>query len=358
MAEIEIQNLSKKYETKDGTVEALSNVNLTIDKGQIYGIIGMSGAGKSTLIRCINFLEKPTEGKVFIAGKSLESLTKRELQKQRESIAMIFQHFNLLMQKSVIENVCFPLYIQKKSRKEARARALELLEIVGLADKKNAYPAMLSGGQKQRVAIARALACNPKILLCDEATSALDPQTTRSILDLIRQIQAKMNLTVVMITHQMEVVRDACNEVAVLDAGGVVEQGTVQDIFAHPKSAVTRDFLSHISLADRSESQGFRAELSGKNSASSDNALVRWSKEGGAYTLHFADEKTGEPVLSRASRQFPVEFNIRAGGIHRVGEKNIGALVTDIDGTPEAVEEAIAWIKSQGVSIEKEGEEL
>ncbi len=352
--QIRLENLVRSY----GNVTAVNNVSLSIPSNTIYGIIGKSGAGKSSLVRLVSLLEKPDSGAVYYDDQRVDTLEGKALIERRRKIGMIFQNFNLFSSRTAAKNIAYPLEICGTPKAQINERVAELLELVGLADRGNAPISTLSGGQKQRIAIARSLAVRPDILFCDEATSALDPQTTRSILDLIRQIQAKMNLTVVMITHQMEVVRDACNEVAVLDAGGVVEQGTVQDIFAHPKSAVTRDFLSHISLADRSETQGFRAVISGNDSASADNALVRWSKEGGAYTLHFADEKTGEPVLSRASRQFPVEFNIRAGGIHRVGEKNIGALVTDIDGTPEAVEEAIAWIKSQGVSIEKEGEEL
>ena len=203
MSEIVIENLYKSFDTKDGTVEALKNVNLSIESGDIYGIIGMSGAGKSTLVRCINFLEVPTKGRVLINGKSLGDYTSRELRKQREDIGMIFQHFNLLMQKNVLENVCFPLYIQGKSKKDARKRAKELLDIVGLGDRTGAFPAQLSGGQKQRVAIARALASDPKILLCDEATSALDPQTTSSILALLKDINQRFNITIVIITHQM-----------------------------------------------------------------------------------------------------------------------------------------------------------
>lgn len=243
MSEIVIENVSKIYSTKDGRIEALKNVNLSIEQGDIYGIIGLSGAGKSTLVRCINFLEKPTEGKVFIRGKSLGELSKKELRKQRENIGMIFQHFNLLMQKSVIENVCFPLYIQHKGKKEARKRAMELLEIVGLSDKAKAYPAQLSGGQKQRVAIARALASDPEILLCDEATSALDPQTTASILELLKTINKKFGITIVIITHQMAVVREICSHVAIMKQGRIVEQGEVSEIFGHPKSDVAKDLI-------------------------------------------------------------------------------------------------------------------
>lgn len=243
MSEIVIENLSKNFISRDGTVEALKNVSLSIESGDIYGIIGMSGAGKSTLVRCMNFLETPTEGRVLIDGKSLGDFSKKELQKKREDIGMIFQHFNLLMQKSVLENICFPLYIQKKRKKEARARALELLELVGLADKKNAYPAQLSGGQKQRVAIARALASNPRILLCDEATSALDPQTTSSILELLRDINRRFGITIVIITHQMSVVREVCSHVAIMQDGEVAETGRVADVFSHPKSRTAKELI-------------------------------------------------------------------------------------------------------------------
>ena len=240
MAEILIENVSKSYVSKDGSVQALKNVNLAIESGDIFGIIGMSGAGKSTLVRCMNFLEVPTEGTVSIRGKALSDLSEKELRKEREKIGMIFQHFNLLMQKSVLENVCFPLYIQGKRKGEARKRALELLKIVGLEDKAKAYPAQLSGGQKQRVAIARALASDPKILLCDEATSALDPNTTHAILELIRDINRKLGITVVLITHQMSVVEAICNRVAILDEGTVVEEGEVSAVFSSPKSAAAR----------------------------------------------------------------------------------------------------------------------
>lgn len=243
MSEIVIENVSKSFVSRDGTVEALKNVSLSIESGDIYGIIGMSGAGKSTLVRCMNFLETPTEGRVLIDGKSLGDFSKKELQKKREDIGMIFQHFNLLMQKSVLENICFPLYIQKKRKKEARARALELLELVGLSDKKNAYPAQLSGGQKQRVAIARALASNPRILLCDEATSALDPQTTSSILELLRDINRRFGITIVIITHQMPVVREVCSHVAIMQDGEVAETGRVADVFSHPKSRTAKELI-------------------------------------------------------------------------------------------------------------------
>ena len=228
MSDILIQNVCKTFSTKEGEVQALKNVNLSIGSGDIFGIIGMSGAGKSTLVRCMNFLEVPSEGQVLIDGKSLGDFSEKELRKEREKIGMIFQHFNLLMQKNVLENVCFPLYIQGKKKTEARKKALELLEIVGLADKANAYPAQLSGGQKQRVAIARALASDPQILLCDEATSALDPQTTSSILELLKDINQKFQITIVIITHQMAVVREICTHVAIMKDGEVKEQGNLR----------------------------------------------------------------------------------------------------------------------------------
>ena len=250
MSDILIQNVCKTFSTKEGEVQALKNVNLSIGSGDIFGIIGMSGAGKSTLVRCMNFLEVPSEGQVLIDGKSLGDFSEKELRKEREKIGMIFQHFNLLMQKNVLENVCFPLYIQGKKKPEARKKALELLEIVGLADKANAYPAQLSGGQKQRVAIARALASDPQILLCDEATSALDPQTTSSILELLKDINQKFQITIVIITHQMAVVREICTHVAIMKDGEVKEQGLVAEIFNHPKSQVAKELISRDTGAD------------------------------------------------------------------------------------------------------------
>ena len=243
MIEIEVKGLSKTFK-KDGiVVDALKDINLQVEKGSIYGIIGMSGAGKSTLVRCLNYLEKPTAGQVLIEGEELGSLKEKELLLRRRNIAMIFQHFNLLMQKNVIDNVCFPLEIQGVGRKEARRKATELLEIVGLTEKAKAYPAQLSGGQKQRVAIARALAANPQILLCDEATSALDPQTTASLLDLLQDINRRMGITIVIITHQMAVVRKICTHVAAMEKGEIAEQGGMEEVFNNPKSKAARKMI-------------------------------------------------------------------------------------------------------------------
>ena len=241
---IEIKHLSKTFQMKDGAVNALKDINLTIPDGSIYGIIGMSGAGKSTLVRCINLLERPTEGSVVIDGVEMEKLTPAQLRQRRREITMIFQQFNLLMQRSCLKNICFPMELAGVKKEEAEKRAKELLEMVGLPDKANAYPAQLSGGQKQRIAIARALATDPKVLLCDEATSALDPNTTHAILTLIKDINKKLGITVVVITHQMSVVEEICDHVAILDGGVVVEQGEVKEIFANPKTAAAKRLVA------------------------------------------------------------------------------------------------------------------
>ena len=237
---IELRNMSKIFPTADGQVEALKNVSLTVSDGDIYGIIGMSGAGKSTLVRCINMLERPTEGEVLIDGVDMGKLSDKELRAARRDITMIFQGFNLLMQRNCLDNITFPLELSGVSRADAKKRAAELLETVGLPDKAKAYPAQLSGGQQQRIAIARALATEPKVLLCDEATSALDPKTTHSILNLIREINEKLGITVIIITHQMSVVEEICNRVAILDNGIVVEEGEVDKVFSSPKSDAAR----------------------------------------------------------------------------------------------------------------------
>lgn len=243
MSFIEVKNLNKEFEAKGSTVHALSDINLSIEKADIYGIIGMSGAGKSTLVRCLNYLDQPTTGEIEIDGKQLGSLSSKELREERRNIAMIFQHFNLLMQKNVLSNVCFPLKLKKVGKKEAEKKAYELLETVGLKDKAKAYPSQLSGGQKQRVAIARALASNPQILLCDEATSALDPQTTESILALLKDINKKYGITIVIITHQMSVIQEICNRVAIIEGGRLVEEGAVNEVFSNPKSNAAKKLI-------------------------------------------------------------------------------------------------------------------
>ncbi len=237
---IELKNISKTFETSDGNVHALKDVNLTINDGEIYGIIGMSGAGKSTLVRCINMLERPTNGEVIINGENIGKLSDKQLRSKRRKMTMIFQGFNLLMQRNCLDNICFPLELSGMKKKDARVKAAELLETVGLPDKGYSYPAQLSGGQQQRIAIARALTTNPEILLCDEATSALDPKTTQSILELIQDINKKLGITVIVITHQMSVVEKICDKVAILDNGSVVEEGLVSEVFTNPKSEAAK----------------------------------------------------------------------------------------------------------------------
>lgn len=346
MSEIVIENLYKSFETKDGTVEALKNVNLSIESGDIYGIIGMSGAGKSTLVRCINFLEVPTKGRVLINGKSLGDYTSRELRKQREDIGMIFQHFNLLMQKNVLENVCFPLYIQGKSKKDARKRAKELLDIVGLGDRTGAFPAQLSGGQKQRVAIARALASDPKILLCDEATSALDPQTTSSILALLKDINERFNITIVIITHQMSVVREICSHVAIVKGGEVAEQGTVEEIFTHPKTAVARELLKNDVGDDGEEKRGKTA--GGKEIIQS----------GEKIRIVFSENSAFEPVIANLILNFNEPVNILKADTKNVGGVAKGEMVLEFAPDCTKNKEMKQYLLDRGLEIEEVNEHV
>ena len=243
MAIIEVRNLTKTFDEKKSNIHALSDIDLSVEEGEIFGVIGLSGAGKSTLVRCMNLLEKPTSGEVWVDGKNLITLSNKELRFIRREIGMIFQHFNLLMQRNVLDNVCFPMEIAGVKRREAREKAMKYLEIVGLREKANAYPVQLSGGQKQRVAIARTLASNPRIILCDEATSALDPQTTGTILDLLKQINKEYGITIVVITHEMRVVEEICDRVAVLDRGSLAEIGRVEEVFRNPKSNAAKSLL-------------------------------------------------------------------------------------------------------------------
>ena len=346
MSEIVIENLYKSFDTKDVTVEALKNVNLSIESGDIYGIIGMSGAGKSTLVRCINFLEVPTKGRVLINGKSLGDYTSRELRKQREDIGMIFQHFNLLMQKNVLENVCFPLYIQGKSKKDARKRAKELLDIVGLGDRTGAFPAQLSGGQKQRVAIARALASDPKILLCDEATSALDPQTTSSILALLKDINQRFNITIVIITHQMSVVREICSHVAIVKGGEVAEQGTVEDIFTHPKTAVARELLKNDVGDDGEEKRGTAA--GGKE----------FIKSGEKIRIVFSENSAFEPVIANLILNFNEPVNILKADTKNVGGVAKGEMVLEFAPDYTKNKEMKQYLLDRGLEIEEVSEHV
>ena len=335
MSSILIQDVSKTFETKDGSVQALKHVSLSIETGDIYGIIGMSGAGKSTLVRCMNFLEVPSEGKVLIDGKSLSEFSPKELRKEREKIGMIFQHFNLLMQKNVLENVCFPLYIQGKKKAEARAKALELLEIVGLADRAKAYPAQLSGGQKQRVAIARALASDPQILLCDEATSALDPQTTSSILELLQDINQKFGITIVIITHQMSVVREICTHVAIMKDGEVKEQGLVEEIFSHPKSQVAKELISKDSGNDVESKKLTQSEIQ-------DGEIVR---------IVFSENSAFEPVIANLILTFHEPVNILKANTKNVGGVAQGEMILQFMSDSTNVPEMKKFLTERGLEI-------
>ena len=335
--QITLDNLQRSY----GNLHAVNGVSLSIPSNTIYGIIGKSGAGKSTLVRLISLLESPDGGEVYFDDVRVDNLTKRSMIERRRRVGMIFQNFNLFSSRNAEENIAYPMEINGMSKEAIRERVDELLALVALEGRGKAPISTLSGGQKQRVAIARALACNPDILFCDEATSALDPQTTHSILSLLKQIQKKMSLTVVMITHQMEVVRDACEQVAVLEDGKVVEQGFVTDIFANPSSDVTKDFLAHLVGIDES--------------ASNQDKMVQWSKKTGTYTLRFRGDTTDQPILSRITRDLGVEFNIRAGGVQKVGDVEIGTMVVDISGDDAIKQKAIDALKSQGVFVEEEG---
>ncbi len=321
---IEIKNLSKTFLSGDGTVDALKNVSLTIEDGDIYGIIGMSGAGKSTLVRCINMLERPTDGQVLIDGMDLGALSQAELRQVRRSVSMIFQSFNLLAQRTCLKNICFPLELAGIPKAEAKARALELLELVGLPDKAGAYPAQLSGGQKQRIAIARALATNPKILLCDEATSALDPKTTRSVLSLIKDINRKMGITVIVITHQMSVVEEICNKVSILDHGTVVEQGTVSTVFSRPKSEAAKRLVFPDGIADtlpiKEGEHHIRVVFNGADAANT-------------------------PLIAKLAMETHIAANILGANTKSIEGKAYGNMLLGISGDENTLQQAIAYLQ-------------
>ena len=333
---IELKNLSKSFETADGTVNALKNVNLTINDGDIYGIIGMSGAGKSTLVRCINMLERPTEGSVLIDGRDLGALSEKELRGVRRNITMIFQSFNLLMQRTCLKNICFPLELSGMKRADAKKRAMELLEIVGLPDKANAYPAQLSGGQKQRIAIARALTTNPEVLLCDEATSALDPKTTHSILELIREINKKTGITVVIITHQMSVIEEICDRVAILDEGVVVEEGDVGTVFSDPQS----DAAKRLVFPD-----GAETVISGEFN----DRRVRVVFNGALATT--------KPMITQMAMDKGIAANILSASTRCIGDKVYGNMLLGVDGDDQVVEEVKAYLQRVGDVIVEEVKE-
>ena len=322
---IEIKNLTKTFKTSGGDVEALKDISLTINDGEIYGIIGMSGAGKSTLVRSINMLERPTNGQIIIDGRDMGSMSEAELREERRNITMIFQGFNLLMQRNCLKNVCFPLELAGVKKADAEKRAAELLELVGLGDKFKSYPAQLSGGQQQRVAIARALATHPKILLCDEATSALDPQTTQSILSLIRDIHDRLGITVIIITHQMSVVEQICTRVAILDGGEVAEEGTVSDVFSSPKSEAAKRLVYP---------EGYQNPvMSGE-----DGAVIRVVFNGA--------NATETPLIAKMAMEENIAASILSASTRSIGDKAYGNMLLGISGGKEQTQRALDYLGS------------
>lgn len=320
---IQLQNVGKTFESNDGEVVALEGINIDIEQGDIFGIIGMSGAGKSTLVRCINLLERPTTGKVLVDGDNLLEMTPKELRQSRREISMIFQQFNLLMQKTCLKNICFPMEIAGVKAADAKKKAMELLEIVGLPDKANAYPAQLSGGQKQRIAIARALASNPKVLMCDEATSALDPTTTRSILKLIQDINKRLGITAIIITHEMTVIEEICSKVAILDGGHVAEIGYVEEIFSNPKTEAARKLVFP------------------------DGVPVPHLKSERAVRIVFNGGSSYEPLIATLAIECGVKVNILGADTRNVGGKAFGSMIIGLPNDPGEAEKALQFIRRQ-----------
>ncbi|WP_347941561.1 methionine ABC transporter ATP-binding protein [Peribacillus simplex] len=330
---IEIRSVRKEYVSKKNRVIGVDNVSLTIQTGEVYGIVGYSGAGKSSLLRCLNLLERPTGGNIIIDGIDLTSLSSKELRKQRQKIGMIFQHFSLVSSKTVYENVAFALKAAHRSKDAIRLRVLELLEIVGLSDKKDVYPAQLSGGQKQRVGIARALANNPTVLLCDEATSALDPTTTKAILQLLKKISSKIGITIVLITHEMEVVKELCHRVAVMQDGRVIEEGSVYEIFSQPKQELTKQFISSV----------LDFELPPH--------LIEESK-GTIIKIQFEGQTAGESILSDTLQSHSVKGNILHGKIEYIQDVPLGILIIELLGDDAQIHSALQYIKNRSSSVE------
>ena len=326
---IQVENLCKRFNTKGGTVEAAKNISFSIEKGEIFGIIGLSGAGKSTLVRCLNLLERPTSGTVRVNGKNLTELSEKELRKERQKIGMIFQHFNLLMQRTALDNVCFPMEIAGIKKAEARKKALEYLKIVGLEEKALSYPSQLSGGQKQRVAIARVLASDPQILLWDEATSALDPQTTKAILELIKEINRDYGITVVVITHEMSVVQEICDKVAVLERGALVETGTVEELFRNPKT----DEAKKLVFSGRTQIQ----EMKGKR-------LVR---------VTFQEKSSFEPVIANLVLTYRTPVNILYADTKNINGQAQGEMILQLPEIEEVANKMIQYLRDTNMGVEE-----
>ena len=328
---IEVKHLNKTFQTKEGHVDAARDISFQIEKGEIFGIIGLSGAGKSTLVRCLNLLERPDSGEVLVNGQSLLDMKEQELRKTRQNIGMIFQHFNLLMQRNVLDNICFPMEISKVPRAEARKKAMELLETVSMTDKAAAYPSQLSGGQKQRVAIARVLANDPQILLCDEATSALDPQTTRAILQLLQDISRNRGITIVVITHEMSVVQQICDRVAVLDSGALVEQGTVREIFAAPKTDAAKRLIF------------------GSNVRPVINEFV--SKR--MIRIVFDGQSSYEPVIGNITLTFGMPVNIMYADTKDIGGSAVGEMILQLPDDPVIAQQMIDYRRERKLGVEE-----
>jgi len=338
---IKLNNITKIFTLPDKKLTALDNVSLHVPKGQICGVIGASGAGKSTLIRCVNLLERPTHGAVVINNVDLTQLSDAELVKTRRQIGMIFQHFNLLTSRTVFENVALPLELENKSKAEIQEKTTALLALVGLSDKHNVYPANLSGGQKQRVAIARALASDPKVLLCDEATSALDPATTQSILKLLKEINRTLGITILLITHEMEVVKRICDQVAVIDKGRLIEQGTVSEIFSNPKTELAQEFISstfHITLPEE-----YLENLSDTPKHAKSYPIIKFE---------FTGRSVDAPLLSQASKKFGVELSILTSQIDYAGGVKFGFTIAEVEGDEDAITQAKVYLMENNVRVE------
>ncbi|MBO0446969.1 ATP-binding cassette domain-containing protein [Enterococcus ureilyticus] len=336
---IELQQVQKQFSGKNGQVTAVKDVSLSVEQGDIYGIVGYSGAGKSTLVRLLNGLELPTQGEVIIQGKNIAQLTNKGLRQFRKKIGMIFQHFNLLWSRTILENIMLPLELANVPKQVRKERAQELLDLVGLKGRGDAYPSQLSGGQKQRVGIARALANNPEILLCDEATSALDPQTTDEVLDLLLEINKTLNLTIVLITHEMHVIRKICNKVAVMELGQIVEEGDVLEVFRQPKQAVTKRFVQQ-ELEPKEDTEELLQELIKENPA------------GLVATLQFSGNNANEPVISQAIRKFDVDINVVQGQVQQAKEGAFGSLTVMITGTKDEVGKTLTFFTEKEVVLE------
>ncbi|CAM3991805.1 MULTISPECIES: methionine ABC transporter ATP-binding protein MetN [Vibrio] len=337
---IEIKQVNKVFYQGKTAINALKDINLTIAKGNIFGVIGSSGAGKSTLIRCVNMLEAPTSGEVIVDGIDLTKLSKKELSEARRNIGMIFQHFNLLSSRTVFENIALPLELAGKDKQYIENKVVELLGLVGLADKRNTYPANLSGGQKQRVAIARALSSDPKVLLCDEATSALDPATTQSILALLKTINRQLGITILIITHEMDVVKNICHEVAIIGGGELVEKGTVGTIFAHPKTELAHQFIR--STLDLSIPEDYELRLQ-KERCEGSYALVR---------LEFTGASVNAPVISQIARKFNIDISILSSDLDYAGGVKFGMMVAEVYGDEESYDAAINYLQEQKIKVE------